>query len=60
MGNPAQRGKRGSAAILNQNPFFEMASSVVSANMLQNDCHSRAGGSPAQSHLDSRLRGNDE
>jgi hypothetical protein len=28
-------------------------------NKLQKDCHSRAGGSPAQSRLDSRLRGND-
>jgi hypothetical protein len=26
MGNPAQRGKRGPAANLNQNPIFEMAS----------------------------------
>jgi hypothetical protein len=26
---------------------------------LQNDCHSRAGGSPVQRRLDSRLRGND-
>jgi hypothetical protein len=29
MGNPAQRGKRDPAAILNQNPFFEIASSIV-------------------------------
>ena len=29
-------------------------------NMLQNDCQSREGVSPAQSRLDSRLRGNDK
>jgi hypothetical protein len=34
MGNPAQRGKRGPAAILNQNLFFDMASSEIRQNLL--------------------------
>jgi hypothetical protein len=39
MGHPAARGNLAAAAILNQNPFFEMASSNFTAHQRRGTTH---------------------
>jgi len=56
--------KLGSAAILNQNPFFETASSYlstreVSPEIVRHSCEGRNPENAVSSELDARLRGHD-